>query len=367
MTRSDEPGPEPAKPRTSADPDSSTSPEHAASATAEQVREADTREENPPPRAAVVYNPTKVDLEVLRATVDAAAEEASWGETSWIETTADDPGESMARQAVEQGVDMVIAAGGDGTVRAVTQGLIGSDVALGLLPSGTGNLLARNLDLELKDLTQAVSTAFAGEDRSIDVGMARIRRKDGTEEELAFVVLAGLGLDAQMIEHTDEELKKKIGWLAYARAIANALRGGNRIRMRIGVDAEPQRTRNMHTLLIGNCGNLPGNIVLLPEATLDDGLLDIVALRPDGFFGWLQIWAKVVVENYVLNRTEVGRRLQGAQKSVRALRYLTGKKVIVALRHPEPFELDGDSYGEVTAFQIEVVPRSLRVRVRPTD
>jgi diacylglycerol kinase (ATP) len=269
----------------------------------------------------------------------------------------------MAEQAVAQGVDMVIAAGGDGTVRAVAHGLMGSDVALGLLPSGTGNLLARNLELTLNDLSSAVTTAFAGEDRPIDVGMARIRRKDGTQEEHAFVVLAGLGLDAQMIEQTDEDLKKKIGWLAYARAIVNAARGGNRIRMRIGVDGEEQSTRNMHTLLIGNCGNLPGNIVLLPEATLDDGKLDIVSLRPDGFFGWMQIWGKVLIENYLLKRTEVGRRLQGSRKQVRALRYLTGEKVVVALRHPEPFELDGDSYGEVTAFEVEVVPRSLRVRV----
>src|SRR3954468_14972540 len=97
----------------------------------------------PKPRAAVVYNPTKVDLGELRGAVALAESEAGWAKSLWLETTEDDPGTGQAREAVKQGVDVVIAAGGDGTVRAAAEGLHGSDVPLSLLPAGTGNLLAR--------------------------------------------------------------------------------------------------------------------------------------------------------------------------------------------------------------------------------
>ncbi|SDD60587.1 diacylglycerol/lipid kinase family protein [Auraticoccus monumenti] len=347
----------------SADLGTDTTPEEAAAQTAAEVRAADPEIITPPPKAAVIYNPTKVELEVLQAAVEAAAQEAEWGETIWIETSAEDPGIAMAEQAVAQGAKMVLAAGGDGTIRAVAQGLLGSDVSLALLPLGTGNLLARNLDLKLDDVADAVATAFAGHDRTIDAGVARMRRADGSQEEHAFLVMAGLGLDAQMIEQTDEELKKKVGWLAYAQSLVKAARGGNRIRLRVSIDGGEARTRNVHTLLVGNCGSLPGNILLLPEADITDGRFDIVMLRPKGLFGWLQIWSKVLVENAIRHGTEVGRRLQGSEKQIRALRYLTAEKVSVVLSEPEPIELDGDSFGEVKSFELDMRHEGLTVRV----
>ncbi len=348
----------------SVEADAPTTPEEAAAETARDVREADPDPSPPPPpRAAVIYNPTKVDVEVLRAAVDTAAREAEWGETHWIETTAEDPGIEMAREAASRGVDMVLAAGGDGTVRAVAHGLMDTGVSMALLPLGTGNLLARNLKLRLDDVGDAVATAFAGEDRAIDVGMARLRRPDGSQEEHVFVVLAGLGLDAQMIENTDEDLKKRVGWLAYAKGIAAAVGGGNRINVRLSLDGDQPRRARLHSLLVGNCGLLPGNVVLLPEADISDGQLDIVMLRPSGPVAWVQIWTKIFIENGILGRSEVGRRLQGASKGIRALRYKTAARVSVGLREPEPIELDGDSFGEVTAFDLEVRHQELRVRV----
>src|SRR3954453_12511674 len=169
----------------------------------------------PEPRtAAVVYNPIKVDRDPLRAVVDAAAASAGWGQTRWYETSEADPGEGMTRQALQEGADVVLAAGGDGTVRAVAQGLRDSGVPLALLPSGTGNLLARNLNLTLGNLEDSVATAFEGTDREIDLGVVEVRRPDESRDRLVFLVMAGIGLDAQMIENTDTELKRKVGWLA---------------------------------------------------------------------------------------------------------------------------------------------------------
>ncbi|WP_210508204.1 diacylglycerol kinase family protein [Naasia sp. SYSU D00057] len=315
--------------------------------------------------AAVVYNPIKVDLDAMRAAVDAAAASAGWGTTRWYETSEEDPGEGQTRQAVEDGADVVLAAGGDGTVRAVAQGLRDTGVPIALLPSGTGNLLARNLNLTLGNLEDSVATAFEGTDREIDLGVVEVRRPEGTRDRLVFLVMAGIGLDAQMIENTDTELKKKVGWLAYVDAIRKSLKGDNNTRLRFQLDGAPPRNLRVHTLMIGNCGSLPANILLLPEASVDDGLFDIVALRPQGLFGWIQIWVKIVWENGVLRRAgTVGRKLlDGLSREVRALSYLKGKELILRPDEPVVFELDGDTFGEATALKAWVDPLALTVKI----
>jgi diacylglycerol kinase (ATP) len=314
--------------------------------------------------AAVVYNPIKVDLDALRTTVEAAANDAGWGATRWYETSEEDPGEGMTRQALDEGADVVLAAGGDGTVRAVAQGLRDSGVPLALLPSGTGNLLARNLNLTLGNLEDSVATAFEGTNREIDLGIVEVRRPDNSRDRLVFLVMAGIGLDAQMIENTDSELKRKVGWLAYVDAIRKSLRGDNNVRLRFQLDGAPARNLRVHTLMIGNCGSLPANILLLPEAAVDDGLFDIVALRPQGLFGWVQIWVKIVWENGVLRRSTVGRKLlTGLSREVRALSYLKGKEIILRPEHPTIFELDGDTFGEATAIKAFVDPLALTVKI----
>jgi diacylglycerol kinase family enzyme len=318
------------------------------------------------PRAAVVYNPTKVDLRELRNAVARAESEAGWAKSVWLETTEDDPGVGQAKQAVERGVDVVIAAGGDGTVRAAAEGLRGSDVPLSLLPAGTGNILARNMELSLSDLPDSVRTAFTGHDRRIDLGIVEVERADGTRETKAFVVMAGIGLDAKMAANTDPELKKKVGWLAYVDPIVRAMRDKERVRVRFNVDDGPERSMSVHTVMVGNCGSLPGNVLLLPEAAIDDGVFDIVALRPQGFFGWVQIWTKIFWENGVLRRNSVGRRLAGMTREVRALRYIKAAKITARLDRPEDFELDGDDFGEAIAFRAHVEHGGLLVRV-PAD
>lgn len=97
--------------------------------------------------AAVVYNPVKVHLPTLKRTVQEHQQQAGWAETLWFETSEEDPGGGMARAAIEAGADVVAAAGGDGTVRAVAEVVHESGSTLALLPSGTGNLLARNMKL----------------------------------------------------------------------------------------------------------------------------------------------------------------------------------------------------------------------------
>lgn len=313
-------------------------------------------------RAAIVVNPVKTDAAAIHAALEAAERRHGWDRTLWLETTEDDPGTGQTRQALEQGIDVVIAAGGDGTVRTVAEELRGTDTPLALLPSGTGNLLARNLDLTLDDVDHALDTAFDGDDRRIDVGIAELRDGERTEKR-AYLVMAGIGIDAQMIAATDDDLKARAGWLAYVKAIGTVLRDKNELRLRYRLDGGRTHSLRAHTVLIGNCGSLPANILLLPEAAVDDGILDIVVLRPEGFAGWVQIVVKVFWENGVLRRTSAGRRLMGADKEVRAMNYLTGRELVLKLNRPQDVELDGDLFGRVSALRTRVDPGALLVRV----
>jgi diacylglycerol kinase family enzyme len=324
-------------------------------------------DEAPTPFAAVVFNPVKVDVAKLRAFVAQAAIDAGWAESRWYETSVEDPGTGLAKRAIADGASVVMAAGGDGTIRSVAQGLSTSEVPIALLPSGTGNLLARNLKLSLNRLEDSVRTAFTGVDRRIDLGVVDLQRADGSRDSHSFLVMAGLGIDAAMIANTDPKLKAQVGWIAYVGGIAQALKGENSVRLRFQLDDHQARSVRVHSVLIGNCGLLTGNILLLPEAAIDDGVFDIVALRPDGLLGWIQIAWKVLWENGVLRRSEVGRKILSYTKEVRTLRYLKGKEIVLRVEEPQQFQLDGDSMGEVVAVRARIRPEGLAVRIPATE
>ena len=314
-------------------------------------------------RAAVVYNPIKVDIRKLRASVEAAEAAHGWATTAWFETTLEDAGQEVTASAIRRGASVVLAAGGDGTVRAVAEGLRGSGVALALIPSGTGNLLARNLELPLSDLNAGVQIAFGGDDRVIDLGMVEIVREDGASEERGFLVMAGLGLDAKMIKNTNSTLKKAVGWLAYVDGIARSLPELKPIRLTYRLNNEPAKSIKVHTILVGNCGLLPGGLLLMPDAKPDDGLLDIAALRPQGPFGWANIWRKIAWENGVLRKSAIGRKIIDLSADVRDVTYVTAASLRMTVESPQEFQLDGDEFGEAKSVHAWVDPGALTVRV----
>jgi len=313
-------------------------------------------------RIAVVYNPIKVDVARLREAVDEKEAELGYESTLWLETTPEEPGQNLARQAVTEKVDAVLVAGGDGTVRAASEGLIDSGLPMTLLPAGTGNILARNLGISVNRLDEAVETVFDGEDRAIDAGIATIIRPDGAEEAHAFIVMIGIGIDAKMIAATNPELKKRVGWLAYVEAIARIVRDVDAVRLRYSLDGSAERATTVHTLLVGNCGALPGGVLLMPDAEIDDGLLDIVGMRPRNFAGWVRVSTAVFWENGVLRKTRAGRQLLAGNKPVRGLRYFQGRRATLRFEKPEEFEIDGEGMGLVTGVDVRVAPASLIVR-----
>ncbi|HXH34364.1 MAG TPA: diacylglycerol kinase family protein [Plantibacter sp.] len=315
--------------------------------------------------AALVYNPVKVDATRLRSALEARSQEAGWAAPHFYETSVEDPGIGQARRAVIDGAAVVLAAGGDGTVRAVAQGLRGSGVALALIPSGTGNLLARNLKLPLNDQASAIDLAFSGETRPIDIGVAMITRADGTEEEHAFAVMAGMGIDAMMISNTNADLKKSVGWLAYVESGLRSIITAEPFRIHYQLRGHREHSVKVSSVLVGNCGTLQGGIELMPDAEVDDGYLDVAVLQPKGAWGWLMVWRKVTWENRVLRRTAVGRRMitftEG--RGANTITNLRSQALTVRVDSAQDLELDGDEFGTATMVAFDAHRGGLLVKL----
>ncbi len=235
-------------------------------------------------RATVVANAAKQGYgDRFKAAVSAAAADHGWAAPVWLETTPADPGTAQARQAVAAGADLVIACGGDGTVTACAEGVAGTGVPLGIIPNGTGNLLARNLGLPL-DLRRAADVALTGQVRRVDAGTANGRM---------FIVMAGIGLDARMLTDTSEPLKKKLGWAAYAISVLRHL-GDKPVRIRLTADGGPAVSTLASAVIAGNVGWLHAGIPLLPDAEPDDGKLDAAVISARGWGNWITLAASVM-------------------------------------------------------------------------
>ncbi|WP_125098244.1 diacylglycerol/lipid kinase family protein [Leucobacter chromiireducens] len=317
------------------------------------------------PSAAVVYHPLKTDLAALRSAVMMQERRHGWAPTQWHETEAHDAGVGAARRALERGASVVLASGGDGTIRAVSEVLRGSGIPLVIIPQGTGNLLARNLGVPLTRIDEAVRAAFTGRNRAVDVGILTITREDESADEHLFLVLAGMGLDARAISATRATLKKRLGWLAYVDAGVRTMLRDGPLQIHYSIDNSPLKPLSVYTVMIGNCGLMPGGVLLIPEAKLDDGLLDIVALRPLGAFSWLRIWNKIGWENGVLRKSKAGRKIIDLTNDTKSVNYSQVRSYALSVSQPEPVQLDGDDFGYALAVSGVVDPGALLVRVLP--
>lgn len=309
------------------------------------------------PLVAFVVNPTKPGSAALREAALRACTSRNLPAPLWLETTAEDPGRGQSREAVRRGADVVVAVGGDGTVRAVAEALAGSGIPMGVVPIGTGNLFARNVDIPLGNAESALQVALAGRDRTVDVGWLQIERANGDvdKSEHLFLVIAGLGFDARMVESTDENLKQWVGWPAYFFSAVRHLHG-QRMPVQLDVDDRASRPLKLRSLLIGNCGKLPGGLTLLPDAEVDDGWLDVAAIDTrGGILGWGQLFGEVVLQG-------LGLRSQLPARAGR-MEHVRGRDVVVRLDHPVHVQVDGDVLGKASVARARVDPGALVVRV----
>jgi diacylglycerol kinase family enzyme len=203
---------------------------------------------------------------------------------------------------------------------------------------GTGNLLARNIGLPM-DTDEALAVAVGNVQQPIDAG-----RVNGT----LFVVMAGLGLDAQMLRGTSEPLKKRLGWLAYAISAARHL-GDRPIRVTISADGGRRRRMRASALIVGNVGWLRGGLPLLPDARPDDGMLDAVVLIAGGLTRWLAVAAGIVLR-------------RPARGGIYRVQFT---ELRVTLDHEQPWELDGEVVGSTRQLTVVAQPAALLLRMPP--
>jgi diacylglycerol kinase family enzyme len=315
--------------------------------------------------AAIVINSTLArDLGRFRRRCREAAAAAGW-EPSFLETTLDDRGPGLAGAAVAAGARLVVAAGGDGTVRACAQALAGTQVPLAIVPLGTANLAARALGIPSR-IGGSLATAFGGHERRIDLAVAGTAvagaagamagagamggaRAMAGAGELTFAAMAGIGLDAEVVAATPRLLKRRAGWLAYAAAgIAHLPGRGQRFTVRLD-DDEPL-ARQARCVVVGNAGLLPGGFALLPEARLDDGLLDVGILAPAGPAGWLRVAHQV---------------LSGGGRDGRQLERHQARRVEIRTDTELPREVDGEVIAPGRSLTVTLLRRALTVRVPP--
>ncbi|WP_435188658.1 phosphatase PAP2 family protein [Streptomyces sp. bgisy126] len=334
-------------------------------------------------RAVVVRHPHACGDETT-ARVRAVLDRHGYTEQRWTDTTPEDPSGALAahvagRNAGPAGsagltdpinpinpvspadptdpvrpVDLVVVCGGDGTVRACADVVAGTGVPLAIVPCGTGNLLARNLELPTEPVA-ALRESLSGRAVGLDVG--RIRG-DGLAPT-RFAVMAGAGFDAAMVRDASPRLKERLGWAAYVLSAARHLRDP-RMRLSIRLDGGAPLERRARMVVIGNVGALQGGLPLLPEARPDSGRLEVVLLDPRGVTGWL------AAAGYLVSRVPGGRapHASGARERTAAhgaLEYFGAERVDLRFARPQPRELDGDVLPSGTRLTAEVEPGALRV------
>jgi YegS/Rv2252/BmrU family lipid kinase len=285
----------------------------------------------------VVFNPATGGETEGRKRDTLEALEGAGLDVLWLETTKEDPGQGLTAKAVAEGVDLVMAQGGDGTVMACVTGLAGTEVPLAVLPGGTGNLLATNFDIP-SDPAEAVEIALEGD---------RVRLDVAAMDDDRFVVMGGIGFDAAMLRDADPKLKEHLGAVAYVLSGFKHLRR-RAARFHLRLDDRPPIDRTGQGILIGNLGRLQGGLPVMPDARPDDGLLDVAVLQTPTLLDWLTLAVRLLLR----------RRRKDPQ-----LELFQARRIEIDCDRPQPVERDGDPVGSRDHLVVEVVPKALTLCV----
>ena len=280
----------------------------------------------------VIFNPVSgsgADEDELRAAFEPYDVEFS-------PTTEDDPGNGRAERAVKAGASRVIACGGDGTVRAVLESVAGSDATLGVVPLGTGNLLASNLGVPTG--LDAVPAAVDGPTRRLDVATVNGER---------FAVMAGVGFDAAMIRDAAPAIKKRFGSVAYVFSAVRNVPAKLTVAT-LDVDGERVWAGRTAMVLVGNCSTVTGGLEVFPDGKPDDGVLDIAVLSAKKLRDWGSVFWRL---------------LRSKPQRPDLVARFTGTSVRVTMVHPMPYELDGEDRDPTTQLEFAIEPDSLTVRI----
>lgn len=258
-------------------------------------------------------------------------------EPLWLEVDKSKYAPAMARKALASGVDIIFVWGGDGSVQKCVDVLARQEVPLAILPAGTGNLLARNLNIP-QDIKEAVEIGLHGDRRSIDTG---------TINGEHFSIMAGAGLDALTMEDADRGLKDRFGRAAYLWTGARQLAAAP-IRCRVWAEGRKFYKGKVTCVLIGNLSQIMGSIEVFEDSKPDDGILEIGVMSAKSRTQWVRTISRVVV---------------GRAENSPFVQTTRGTKFKVRFDHKVVYELDGSVRKPTKKLDIKIHPRSITICV----
>ena len=255
----------------------------------------------------------------------------------WFEVPKSRYAPKCVRRALDQGADVIFVWGGDGMVQRCVDAMAGGDAALAIVPAGTANLLATNLEIPT-DVEGAVQIGLHGDRRRLDVGRINGER---------FVVMAGAGFDARMIRDADGTMKERLGRFAYVVTGAKNLRAAP-VRMRIRVDGTMWFDAKASCVLIGNVGTILGGVEAFEHAEPDDGRLELGVVTAEGMLQWTRALSRVAL---------------GHADDSPFVQTTSGKKIDVWTKRKTAYELDGGDRKKTDHLKVRVEPGAISVCV----
>ena len=254
------------------------------------------------------------------------------------ETTGPGDATDAARKASTEDYELVIAAGGDGSIFEVSNGLVGSKSSLGVIPIGTENVLAREMGVPL-DPVKACQFMLEQEPRLVDTGKL---------ENQHFVCFAGIGFDAHVAHRLPSARKKRFGALAYFLTSAEKIRSykSSPHRAKLTLDGKSHELEFL-ILVVSNIRTYGGGLLPAPKAKIDDGLLDVCAFP---------------MANYLQIMKQLAATSKGRHLDLPGIKYFQAREILIETEPGEQIQLDGDAWPGSSPFRIEADPQSLWVR-----
>ncbi|MGN6679627.1 MAG: diacylglycerol/lipid kinase family protein [Streptosporangiaceae bacterium] len=259
------------------------------------------------------------------------------GEPLWYEVNKSRKAPQYASRAVAQGADLIFVWGGDGMVQRCIDAVAGIDATLAILPAGTANLLATNLNIP-HDLTAAVMVGLHGARRELDTG---------TINGEHFAVMAGTGFDAQMIKGASRRMKRRLGRMAYVYTGTKNL-SARGMKAHVKVDGQQFHKGRISCVLVGTVGKLFGGIEVFGAARPDDGVIEVGLVTADNPAQWARTF---------------GRLAAGSPERSPFVKVTRGRKVRIKLNKKVPYELDGGDRKKTKKLRIKVHPASVTICV----
>ena len=255
----------------------------------------------------------------------------------WFEVSKSRKAPKAVRRAVKKGARLIFVWGGDGMVQSCIDALAGTkNVEIAIIPAGTANLLATSLGIPRR-IEQAVGIGLHGARRSIDLGVVNGER---------FAVMAGAGFDAIMMRNVGGAGKKRLGRLAYFRSSVQAMRA-KAVRIEIRVDGTTWFEGKASAVLFGNIGTITGGFKVFPDASAQDGMLEVGVVTARSVWQWVRVLSRVA---------------GGRPERSPFVEMTRGKKIVLRLSRPLAYELDGGDRGSTKRLKARVVPGGITIR-----